>query len=146
MIFTSALLWLFFLNASTHQVKKRNSFTFFNRVDTSKIFKFLFPLGRDRNIDLYVIVLGRAIIILHDLNDMFCLYIFYLCCQTKEMWLSSHTQACGFSPQIYNCSLQKQKRSPYHRNLICFFLLFASAIRLYPSMIFSFSPFTMERA
>ena len=37
---------------------------------------------------------------------MLCLciyYIFILCYyQAKEMRLSSHTQACGFSPQIYN--------------------------------------------
>ena len=44
-------------------------------------------------------------------------------------------------------AVYKTERIPlYHRNPICFFLLFASAIRLYPSTIFSFSPFTMERA
>ena len=36
--------------------------------------------------------------------SMFRLCIYYiLCyCQVKEKRLSSHTQACGFSPQIYN--------------------------------------------
>ena len=64
----------------------------------------------------------------------------------KRIWIRQKHFCIMQSISKNHCSLQKQKRSPYHRNLICFFLLFASAIRLYPSTIFSFSPFTMERA
>ena len=42
-------------------------------------------------------------------NDLFTFYtliyidyIFFSKYISSEMWLSSHTQACGFSPQIYN--------------------------------------------
>ena len=35
---------------------------------------------------------------------------------SSEMWLSSHTQACGVSPQIYNKPVHKTPWRKYQEN------------------------------
>ncbi len=59
---------IFFLNPPAHQIKKRHSFTFLNRIDTRKVFKFCFPFRRNRNIDLYVITFWPCHFFLHASN------------------------------------------------------------------------------
>ena len=45
----------YFPNSSTHQVKKYDTLTFLNRIDTCKVFKFCFPSSRNGNIYLYIV-------------------------------------------------------------------------------------------
>ena len=50
----------FFLNASTHQVKKLDTLAFLNRIDTFKILKFCFPSSRNGNIYLYIVTFSSC--------------------------------------------------------------------------------------
>ena len=56
-LFTSLI---FFLNSSTQRVKKYDTLTFPNRIDTCRVFKLCFPSIRNGNIYLYIVTFSSC--------------------------------------------------------------------------------------